>query len=185
MRYAHIIKENNESLWYHGSGHDIKKFSLEFTTWENTNQYGPGVYFTNDINTAYQYASGESGKVYVCEIHPRKTVSVKTKINSSIIKKLIITSPDEEKWNDWAETKSEGLRLGINAVLQYNSNMYDAILAVWSDWYRGYEKTLLTKLTEFGIDGAMVPQQTGETYFIAYNVEALSLVKVLARNQSQ
>ena len=88
-------------------------------------------------------------------------------------------------WNDWAETKSEGLRLGINAVLQYNSNMYDAILAVWSDWYRGYEKTLLTKLTELGIDGAMVPQQTGETYFIAYNVEALSLVKVLARNQSQ
>lgn len=183
MRYSHIIKESAEQQWYHGSGHDISKFSLEFTKWENTNQYGPGVYFTNRLDTAISYANGESGKVYVCEIHPRKTVSAKTKINPTIIRNLITTSPDEDKWNDWAETKSEGLRLGINAVLQYNDNMYDAILSVWSDWYRGFEKELLNKLTSVGYDGALIPQPNGETFFIAYNVEALSLVKVLARNQ--
>jgi len=184
MRYSHVLNENQQQLWYHGSGHTISKFSLDHTKWENTNQYGPGVYFTNQISTAESYASGNDGKIYVCEIRPRKVVSTKTKVNATIVKKLITTAPGDT-WNNWAETKAEAYRQAINNVLNYNDNMYDTLLSIWSDWYRGDEKLFLSKLVGYGIDGALVNPSDNEQFFIAYNVDALSLVKVLAKNPKE
>lgn len=177
------IMEAPDNIYYHGSEHKIVKFSDEFMG-SGHDEYGPGIYFTNFPKTALGYANG-TGYVYECQINPKKLLSKKTRINKAVLMNLIQKSPDEYAWTDWDENKNKAIVNATNNYIEYNSNMYDALMSVWGDFYRDYSTEFCRNLVSIGFDAYEFVFSHGEHFLIVYNVGIIKVLNVYTDEQAR
>lgn len=71
--YQQVITENNKNgyIAYHGSNHEINRFTNNFISDENINASGPGIYTTNSIQDAMQWGDN----IHKLILRPRKFIS--------------------------------------------------------------------------------------------------------------
>lgn len=172
-----IMEGQLPGYYYHGSTAPISQFSDEFVGRGN-DEYGPGIYFSSVPYTAIGYAAdgGQNGRLYQCELHLRKELSKKTKINKAVLLKLIQSTPDTEAWTDWDENQNRAYMTALKNYVE-EGNMYDALMSVWYDWYRNYPVDFIRKLVQLGYDGYVYTFSSGEKFVVVYNPASIKVIQ--------
>ena len=157
-----LDKYDYSGFIYHGSNNQFERFKLEKT---GHNQYGTGVYFTNNIKTAIGY--GKYIKIIpVTKLKNMKEYNVVTEKGSktpvTIIDFLIKQAPNK----DWYTNYDENY---IKAVIQFKKNLtgvfFEDIQTIWYELYKNNEDLLVSLLSnKLKINGMKI--NTGENLFI-------------------
>lgn len=173
-----IMEGQMPGYYYHGSSTPISTFSDEFVG-QGHDQYGPGIYFTSAPSTAIGYANerenGDNGRVYQCELNLRKELSKNERINKNILLKLMKNTPADDEWTNWDENQNRAYQNALSGYMQ-ETNMYDALMGVWYDWYRHYSTEFVRALVELGYDGYTYKFDNGEIFVIVYNPQSIKVV---------
>ena len=182
-RVQSVLVEGNVGTFYHGSTHKITSFVTDFME-EGNHMYGPGIYFTSNAQEASTYAEKE-GFVYEVTLNFRKELNTTGKVNLNVLKRLMLNSPDEDAWTNWAEDKNTAIREALRVTSESSDNMLEALLNVWGDWYRGQHIAFVNELIKLGYDGTLYPNinNSGNTFAVVYNPQSINLVKVVPSSE--
>lgn len=141
---------------YHGTSHDISKFSDDFVGGKDAvDQEGPGIYFTSSLNTAMAYGD----KVYKVEISPKKSVSKKEN-TSAPVKELEWLIRQSSDWQDtamnWHENPNIGIRMALKDMVDYRDNPQDQFTQIWFDFYRHKPIEYVRNMVKLGYDSVII-----------------------------
>lgn len=171
-----IMEGQLPDYYYHGSSSPITNFSDEFVGRGN-DEYGPGIYFSSVPSTAIGYAKdGANGVVYQCQLSLRKVLSKKQKINKAVLLKLMQATPDDEAYTNWDENQNRAYQNALNSYIDAETNMYDALMDVWYDWYRYHGTEFVRNLVQIGYDGYIYEFPSGERFVVVYNPASIKVV---------
>lgn len=179
MRYSELLESSiiNEArltgTYYHGSKSQINKFTDEFVG-KGADQFGPGIYFTSNKETAIGYANG--GFVYTVELSLRNTIDADKAVNDNIIQQMIDRSPDENAYTNWDENEVKAKFEALKAYRK-EDNMYDALMSVWYDWYNSDPVDFVREMVKIGYDGYVYNHNNDEDYVIVYNPQSITITK--------
>ena len=162
---------------YHGSDTQINKFVDDFVGKEEaTDQEGPGIYFSTNIEDARAY-----GKyIHSVILRPRKFVDESThkNVNRKEITAFIKTAPDwEDTAQNWAENPENGLREAVNSLYEYAKNEKDLYQQIWYDWFRYHPLEYVRGMVKLGYDGEIINKAEGNKHFIVYNPDIIEIIK--------
>lgn len=172
-----LILESDTNVFYHGSTHKITKFVDDFVG-KGNDQYGPGIYFSSSKEDTLAY-SGNDGIIYKCQLDLSRQLTTKSQYNENLCKKLMVSSPDEYAYTDWADTDdrmvaaTEAMK---NYVSSYGHNMYEIIMSIWYDWYREYPQDFVRNLSSMGYDCTTHDSNGGTTFVVVYNPSIITLL---------
>lgn len=136
---------------YHGTNHDIIRFSTEFVGRGN-DQYGPGIYFTDNIDLAKSYGRN----VYEADIVKARIRSAR---GSNLVSPVWITNVIKKNpdWPDsacnWSENPAKGLKLAVDSIIHGAEDYGDLIQSIWIEFFRGDESLYMDVLSSKLIDG--------------------------------
>lgn len=180
MRYFELYEATTKKVWYHGSNTKIDKFSLDFITGGKSNlDYGPGLYFTDDINDAKSYGkfihsvniSYRKAKV----LPSNKYVSAYEIVNKWVVNKQ---SNFETNWDDWGETKRDAIENIMKSFVSFGKTDFRYVLnLVWNDFYSGKEKEFCEVVLE-PYDCKLEEKSNGITHCIVYKPELIKIIDV-------
>lgn len=180
-----IMEGQMPGYYYHGTKQPIHTFSDEFVG-KGNDQYGPGIYFTSNPNTAFGYTDkSPNGMVYQCTLNIRKELSKKQRINKAVLLKLMQSTPDDEAYTNWDEHPNRAYQNALNSYMDADDNMYDALMNVWYDWYRYHGTEFVRKLVELGYDAFTHKFESGELFVIVYNPASINVVKSYTEEQAR
>jgi hypothetical protein len=161
------------TIWYKGSKRlnplDINKGD-EF--YNSTEQYGPGLYFTNKYSTATNY-----GKVYQYKVYLRNFYKTGDTISLVKLKELINYAPEEdlrivlEDYDDTGD-KDKALRKLLKSRSEFCKDMPDALSQVAHDVFRDDATEFLMCCRASNIDGVVIEnihEYNEEKYLRLYN----------------
>lgn len=181
ITHAHnstVLESTADGLYYHGSSHKITRFVDEFVG-SGTDQFGPGIYMTNDLNAALQYSS-ETGYIYVADVKMRNLLTEDVPYDRDIVLNMMKATPDEEAFWDFGETPESAYTAAIKVIEQYRGNsLLEALLAVQSDWYRDNAMEFVRELVKLGYDGSVYDQGSGIKFLVVYNPKCITLTEVM------
>jgi hypothetical protein len=193
MRYIkpfsdyNYIKESvnfsSDQVWYTGSKSEIKEFTLDYLSRENTDQHGPGIYLSNDKDDSKGY-----GKyIHITNFNPTGEVIIKDDeidYNDSDKAKQIIKEHCDE-WEldaqNYAQDPYEGLNNFIRDTMDRATDRLDFFEYVWYGFFINSPKDFVEGMASVGIDGAIVQGYSEESeiaHLIVYNLDALSITKL-------
>ncbi len=180
MNMQEIQEEKLPSEWYHGSPNPITKFSDDFVG-QGTDQEGPGIYFTSNLEDAYSYAKKDNGNgvVYVVNLNFKKLVPLKGKPKIKELTQLIDWAPNlEDKLMDWDENPNIAKKKALNAIYRSGErNPHQAFQSVYYDFYRNDPIEFVRNLVILEYDGLVVPRQFMNTkHAVVYNPKIIKLV---------
>jgi len=191
LEYNHVVGDATEDEFmltevvkggeyqaYHGSKTKIDKFSDEFVGAEEaTDQEGPGIYFSTNIEDARAY-----GKyIHSVILRPRKFVdeSSHKNVNRNEIIAFIKTAPDwEDTAQNWAENPKTGLYTAVNSFMEYAENEKDLYQQVWYDFFRYHPLEYVRGMVKLGYDGQIINKAEGNKHFIVYNPDIIEVTGV-------
>ncbi len=153
-------------LWYHGTETGVLYGSIAK---DDIIQEGPGWYFTNSMKDAMIYGDN----ILVCKINYKNLVP--NRVNLSIIRKLILSSPDyEARLRDFDEEPAKAIQMALQSYAgqQKASQAYQAICG---DFYGNKYKQYLSVLSKF-FDADMVKRDSETRHLIVYNPEIIEVV---------
>ena len=140
---------------YHGSSHQILKFSTEFVG-EGHDQEGPGIYFTSDMQDAATYGR----YIHKVLLEIKSSVGLKRKAKRSEIKQMILWCEDmDDKLMDWDENPKVAMETAIKSCL-LQDNEHQSFLSVWYDFYRYRPVDYVQNMVKLGYDAVVVPRNT-------------------------
>ena len=136
-------KATNKKVWYHGSDTKIDKFSLDFITGGKSNlDYGPGIYFTDDINDAKRY--GKYIHTVTIGYRKAKVLPKQKYLPAFHIAYQLVDNPKSNfktDFDNWGETKQQALNAVVNAYKSFGKSDFRYVLnSIWNDFYTGKEK---------------------------------------------
>lgn len=165
-------------IFYHGTTKIFDHFDLAFIgAKESIDAYGPGFYFTDNIDTARRYA-GSDGVILACRLTPRKLIKETGPVNPEWVLRLMRRAPDlDDTLSNWAENKNEALRMAFDSVYQANEpkNTYESL---WFEFYRNDPALWAKRLSGAGsYDGIYLPQQNNETFIVMINPDKIKIIE--------
>jgi len=175
------LLENSNKRWYHGSSHNIRKFTTEFVGTGN-DQFGPGIYFTDNAEDATSYARklGDSGYLYEVQLNYNKLLSSKnnSKVRQEELKKLIWESENfEQKLIDFdmdAESPKNGLKQFLGSA-KNEASALDMMTSVAVNFYQNDMINYVSNLSALGYDACIVPRGFAN-FCIVYNPKIIEIV---------
>ena len=183
MRFKEYMKEGVEIEAYHGSPHQINKFTDDFVG-EGVDQEGPGIYMTTNEEDAYGYArkseNGGTGKVYKVILQMNKVIKDKGRVKESEIDSMIRWCEDyEEKLMDWgSENLEENMRL-FKASLKRENTPKDVFLSIWYNLYRYKPVDYVRNMVSLGYDGLIVQKEFMNTkHIVVYNPKVIKVQEI-------
>lgn len=178
--YENKVKKNmkiklyeEQYTWYKGSNRlnplDVSKGD-DF--YNSTEQYGPGLYFTNKYSTASNY-----GKVYQYRVSLGNFYKTGDDIDINKLKELINYAPEEDLQivlEDYDDTgnKEKALRKLLKSVSEYCKDMPDALAQVAHDVFRDDVEEFLMCGRASNIDGVIIEnvhRHNDEKFLVLYN----------------
>jgi hypothetical protein len=168
---------------YHGTDHEIFKFSDEFVGGNNAvDQEGPGIYFTSSFEEANIYGKN----IYKVTIKPRKLTDITNKrvVSVATISNLIKISPstnvnNEDSLSNWDINPVIALRKAVTSLIDYAENEKDLFQQIWFDFYRNYPIEFVRNMVKFGYDGQLIKNKYNTINIILYNPNSIISVEKL------
>jgi len=169
---------------YHGSDHEITKFSDEFVSGPNAKDAeGPGIYITNSKDNAAMW-----GKyTYELILSPRKFITNQkpsSKANRIDMKKFLDMKGDEDYANNWNPDIETDKLMAINEAIKYNSTEDEAWHSLRREQYNGVPQAFMRAMSKLGYDMMTLKKDfdfkdVDTTYhYIVYNPEIIEIVGV-------
>jgi hypothetical protein len=160
--------------WFHGTSAEFDKFDAAYIG-QGNDELGSGFYFTNDEETAHNYAlmrNADDGYLITAEVDIKKPLEMDTFFSHKEIKKILEASPNLEDvlWN-FGDLNS----LSKDSVL----NIAVAVLNTMNnDFFNGDEATFLAAVTEVtGYDG-LYREKGGQIHTVVWNPEQIKITDV-------
>lgn len=155
--------------WYRGSNTDHLKLG---GNGNNTQQYGCGLYFAEDENSASAYGKVKSFKISTS----KGFITDKKRTDYKLVEYLIKNAPNlEDSLTNWDENPKKALRQAIQANCDH-PNMIRNLIYIQNDFYRDEDDAYMENCIKYGISGLIVQANIGR-FLILYD---LTKVKVLA-----
>jgi hypothetical protein len=177
------INENkfNDLILYHGSNHEISKFSDDFISGEKAvDANGPGIYFSDNKEDSEHYGN----ILYTVRLKQCNIITDKSKkeLTPAKLVQLIKLNPDWQMYaQDWDENPNKGLSIFINDTFRDENNSKDMLLNVWYIFYRYQSVTFVRNCTKLGIDGINVTNNWGgggsSEHYVIYNPNIIELIE--------
>jgi hypothetical protein len=181
MRFKEYYKESLDIEAYHGSPHEISRFTDDFVG-EGVDQEGPGIYFTTNEEDAYGYArKGDGGRVYKVILQMNKVIKEKGRVKESEIDSMIKWCEGyEEKLMDWgSENLEENMRL-FKGSLRRENTPKDVFLSIWYNLYRYKPVDYVRNMVSLGYDGLIVQKEFMNTkHIIVYNPKVIRVEAII------
>lgn len=171
-----------EKTWYRGS---VRRDPLSMIEGQNeTEQFGPGIYFTDNIETATSYAYPD-GKIYAYNINTDAGFYKKgDKIRIGVIKKIVSYADQDVldiALSDWSEDKDEAYTKMINSIVKYSKDMPDALQQTCRDVFNWDREDFILSCKAVSVNGFILKDpfdsQRSESYLVLYNTKLASLVE--------
>jgi hypothetical protein len=173
--------------WFHGTSAEFDKFDAAYIG-QGNDELGSGFYFTNDEETAHNYAlmrNADDGYLITAEVDIKKPLEMDTFFSHKEIKKILEASPNLEDvlWNFGdLNSLSKDSVLNIAVGLYANMNGAPDALAVLNtmnnDFFNGDEATFLAAVTEVtGYDG-LYREKGGQIHTVVWNPEQIKITDV-------
>lgn len=175
-------------IWYHGSDKKFDVFNLSGINADNTDQEGPGIYLSSDMEDARGYGQ----YIYTVKYAPKgiildRTMKLTKSDNSkaiSIIKKYC------EGWEDiaanWHENPTAGLNVFIQSVNDAEEDRVGFWQSVWFDFFRYHPQKFLEGMAANGFDGLLLTgyrvKNNKIIHTIVYNTSIIDIIKVVDKN---
>ena len=177
MNFKTFLSESTKQIWFHGRDVKSTEFDYKWIKHEGVMQEGPGFYFTKKQEEASIYA-GSKGIILKCELNLRKIITKKTKISSTIIKKLIESAPDvDDTLQNWGEYRKEALDLAMSSFRD-NDNAIDLVQSIWGDFYLKKPNgnvQYLKNMIKLGIDASEARINTEN--LIVFNPDSIKVIE--------
>jgi len=192
-----VVDENGEPLVvYHGTPGKLEgNFFDPNKLGEGHDVEGAGFYFTNDRSEASRYKRGEDGTVYETYLSLKNPIDESTPIPSVETVEALIAKANDSKsiedlyqkfednedlfWesglSNWSEEPYSAVSSQVNAVRNYDT-AHEAFQTVWYDVFGGDNKSYMKAMTEIGIDGVILKEETrhqGNDHYIAFSPEQI------------
>ena len=137
---------------YHGSNHEITKFSDEFAGGpKSIDAEGPGIYLTNSRENAEMW-----GKyTYELILSPRKFITNQkpsSKANRIDMKKFLDMKGDEDYANNWSPDIETDKLMAINEAIKYNETEDEAWHSLRREQYNGVPQAFMRAMSKLGYD---------------------------------
>jgi len=170
---------------YHGSPQKIAKFSDEFVGGkEATDQEGPGIYFTTNVNETVGYAS-PNGYVYTVELRPSKMLSSKMAMNFEYlvpsVTKLIKSSPN---WKGiamgYSDDINEGLQELVYQFIGMGQSEKEVFVNLYHEVFKENPRLFVKGMVKLGYDALYLPAKDGGGHIVVYNPK---IIKVVGQKQ--
>jgi len=167
---------------YHGSNHEITKFSDEFAGGpKSIDAEGPGIYLTNSRENAEMW-----GKyTYELILSPRKFITNQkpsSKANRIDMKKFLDMKGDEDYANNWSPDIETDKLMAINEAIKYNETEDEAWHSLRREQYNGVPQAFMRAMSKLGYDMMTLKKDfdfgdVDATYhYIVYNPEIIEIV---------
>ena len=163
-------------IWYRGSSGS----HLEFKTDGNGNrQHGPGLYFTNNPETAKIYGAVQSFDI------DGKLLTEDVSVSKHIISKMLNLVPKdvlEIALQNWDEDPTKAKNMLLDSLMN-QENMIEALQSFWVDGCNGDSKIYKTICKKVGIDGIII-EKLGEKWLVVYNTDIINPIKSALLNRA-
>lgn len=185
--YEEVLREAYETriTAYHGTNHDIDKFSDSFVSGDgNIQHHGAGIYFA----TSYENARMFGKNVYEVELIGNfisDTAPVEDADSDKLVQLMKLR--DEDEWElhaqDYHPDPETGLMIALEDALD-QENEAAAYMRIQNGWYLYDELDYIRAMTKIGIDGVIVTPPSdwadkGEKHIIMFNPNAIKLIEKL------
>jgi len=183
--YENILSESISKTFiaYHGTDHDIKKFSDSFVDGEGVTQHhGPGIYFATSFENARMFGKN----VYKVELTGRfiETDTPSYKVNKQeIITLMKMSGEDADEWEmeaqNWDEDPQKGLQKALRAAFSAGDEA-GVFFNILNGWYQHTPLRYLKSMTKLGYDGLVVDPPSdwvGEKHIIMFNPNSIKLIE--------
>lgn len=159
-------------IFYHGTKHNITEFSTDFVG-NGNDQYGPGIYFTTDLEMAKMYGSN----IYVVDIiKARIKKSTSRKPSYNFVRNIIKKSPDIDRiLENWSENRNVAMLKSIESILE-SGDFGDVIQSIHAEFFVGDEKLFLKIMSSKLIDGIVYGN-----ILTLFNADAIRSAKLLEK----
>lgn len=138
-------------ILYHGTNSIITEFATDFIGSGTGNyQFGPGIYFTNDIDLAKKYGKN----IYEVKCVKARLRKAESKVPrwEFIGGKIKKATNWREAVQNWDENVSVGFRLALEAM-ENSKDFGDCIQQIWADFYMNEDKKFCEEMSRSVIDG--------------------------------
>jgi len=166
------------TLWYRGSSRSNPLDIEDGVSYNTTEQYGPGIYFTNRYETAVNYGNVSLYKMSIKNIYTNKD-----RIDIKKIKEIIeyCNAEDLEMvLSDWDEDYIEKPNIALDKLLlsikKYSKNMPDALAQIAHDVFRHDAKEFLMCCRAADVVIESPNAYNEEYYLVLYNPKLAKLV---------
>lgn len=186
--YENILSESISKTFiaYHGTDHNIKKFSDNFVDGEGVTQHhGPGIYFTTSEANARMFGKN----IYKVELTGRfidTDSSVRNVNPDEILTLMKMSGDDEDEWEMEAQNYDENPNVGIQKALKYAIQVAGdeagVFFNVLNGWYQHTPLRYIRNMTKIGYDGLVVdaPRDwVGEKHVIMFNPNKIKLIEIV------
>lgn len=181
--YEQILTESTQEkiIAYHGTDHNIQKFSDSFLTGEKVIQHhGAGIYFATNYDNAQMFGKNiykvELSGNFISEYNPTKAADPKKLVE-------LMKLSDEDEWEleaqNYHEDPKVGLKIALNDALK-QPNEAAAYMRIQNGWYNYDGLGYVRAMTKIGIDGVIVnpPEQwVNEKHIIMFNPNAIKFIE--------
>jgi len=180
--------ENRKIVAYHGSKDKIMTFSDEFVGGkEATDQEGPGIYFTTNIDETIKYAS-PNGYVYKVELYPNKILSEEFGDNhgsfeylTPSVTKLIKMAPN---WKGIAMGYDEDINYGLKELVYRfigtGQSEKEVFVNLYHEVFKENPQLFVRGMVKLGYDALYLKSSDGGAHIVVYNPK---IIKVIEQKQ--
>lgn len=180
---------------YHGRTVTDPTFDLKYVGNEEANdQYGPGFYFTNDIEMASGYA-GDSGIVIKATVTIDNLLTDNEDLTEDEVMFMIKNCPSvlemaeheedtdeylesfyETPLSDFAEDFESALYMAVDGYV--GRAKLDGMHLLWRDFYKYDPDDYLRNLIKLGYDGNLFRHEDGKLILVVYSPENINVTAV-------
>lgn len=173
-------RKKGKFKFLHGSKHKFNKFSDEFVgSPDATDQEGPGIYFTNNIDDAKGYA-GDNGIIYSVIINAENLITDDSvgdlSYLSNDVEKLVSKSP---LLKSVVKGYDEGIDELVGSLIMKSRSEKELFVNLYEELYYNNPVLFVRTMAKMGYDG-MYLKGKGVDNIVLYNPR---LVKILDAKQ--
>ena len=151
-------------ILYHGSSTKIRNFEINKSV--GNDQYGPGIYFSDEIQTTKSYGRN----IHICKLDKNRLIHKKDQALKyrMLINRILNENVTQDHLDDWGYTKKEFLKYWNDEIITHQS-MTETLEYIWKDIFNLDNKKFCAVAVRHGIDGVIHPQHNNENFYVVFN----------------
>lgn len=164
----------SNTVWYRGSN-SIDPLAMS-DAGNSTEQYGPGIYFSNLEKIARGYGTVSRYTIDTSKGFVTEKTRMSPVVQRAAVRLLILAAPNYAyTLENFDENPRVALRTAIEGFLDFNDNYAEVLQAVAGDFYRDHGKQFVAAAVAQGINGLIMTDEEFQN-LILYNTDLAEVV---------